>query len=531
MNGFFRTMKEKLRLSAFGNRWSGYMKKPQDLMKTCAMLSVYTMIVFNIPALALVASEVECNWNGVLIFVSVAILMLLLNYMIGYLLLWLGRVVGKVVISLSFVLNAVCLYAIHTFKAYITAPTIANVFNTNTAEASGFFSLSVVIYVLLLAVPACIYLFAKKIDYSKFRNLSLNVLASLLLIVLVVLANIHNVLWIDKNSTLLGGRIMPWSYVVNTVRHFNMKAQENKKEIPLPDAEITTTTKDVCVLIIGESARRENFSLYGYHRDTNPLLSRDSVTAYIADSEDVSTIGGVKAILDHKGTDKLYEILPNYMFRNGVDVVWRTANWGQPPLHIEKYIDHNGLADKYPGADRKYDGVLLAGLADEIRGSDKDKLLVVLHCSTSHGPKYFDKYPAEFNRFTPVCTNVEISSADKEGLVNAYDNTILYTDYLVHSVIETLRQLPDRRCCMIYVSDHGESLGENNLFMHGTMPRSLAPRQQFEIPFIVWENDSATRTKKLESVRQFYVFHTVMNWFGMQGPVYNEEMNLFEPVE
>ena len=194
------------------------------------------------------------------------------------------------------------------------------------------------------------------------------------------------------------------------------------------------------------------------------------------------------------------------------------------------YIDHNGLADKYPGADRKYDGVLLAGLADEIRESDKDKLLIVLHCSTSHGPKYFDKYPAEFNRFTPVCTNVEVSSADKEGLVNAYDNTILYTDYLVHSVIETLRQVSDRRCCMIYVSDHGESLGENDLFMHGTMPRSLAPRQQFEIPFIVWENDSATRTKELESVRQFYVFHTVMNWFGMQGPVYNEEMNLFEPV-
>ena len=79
--------------------------------------------------------------------------------------------------------------------------------------------------------------------------------------------------------------------------------------------------------------------------------------------------------------------------------------------------------------------------------------------------------------------------------------------------------------------DHGESLGENDLFMHGTMPRSLAPRQKFEIPFIVWENDSATRTKELENVRQFYVFHTVMNCFCMQGPVYNEEMNLFEPVD
>ena len=531
MKKILETIKEKLHLSAFKGRWNEYMQKPMGIMKISAILSVYIMLVFNIPAFTLVASEIGCNWNGVLIFVSVAVLMLVLNYLFCYLLLWLGRVVGKAVIALSFVVNAGCLYAIHTFKAYITEPTIANVFNTNTAEASGFFSFSAVMYVLLLAVPACIYLFVKKIDYPKFWHLSVNVLASLLVIALVLLANVRNILWVDKNSTLLGGRIMPWSYVVNTVRHFNMKAQENKKEILLPDAEIATATKDVCVLIIGESARRENFSLYGYHRDTNPLLMGDSVTAYIADSEDVSTIGGVKAILDHKKTGELYEILPNYMFRNGVDVVWRTANWGQPPLHIEKYIDHNGLADKYPGADRKYDGVLISGLADEIRESDKDKLLIVLHCSTSHGPKYFDKYPPEFNRFTPVCTNVEISSADKEGLVNAYDNTILYTDYLVHSVIETLRQVNDRRCCMIYVSDHGESLGENDMFMHGTLPRSYAPKQQYEIPFIVWENDSATRTKELESVRQFYVFHSVMNWFGMQGPVYNEEMNLFEPVE
>ncbi|MBQ5626514.1 MAG: DUF1705 domain-containing protein, partial [Bacteroidaceae bacterium] len=351
------TIKEKLGLSALKRKWNMHMQKPQGITKACAMLSIYTMVVFNIPAFALVASEVECNWNGALIFLSVALLMLVLNYLFSYLLLWLCRGVGKAIIALSFVLNAVCLYSVHTFKAYITEPTIANVFNTNTAEASGFFSLSVVIYVLLLAVLPSIYLFAKKISYSKFRYLLLNLLVSLLVIALVLLANVRNVLWIDKNSTLLGGRIMPWSYVVNTVRHFNMKAQENKKEIPLPDAVITTDSKDVCVLIIGESARRENFSLYGYHRETNPLLAGDSVTAYIADSEDVSTIGGVKAILDHKKTDELYEILPNYMFRNGVDVVWRTANWGQPPLHIDKYIDHNGLADKYPGADRKYDGV------------------------------------------------------------------------------------------------------------------------------------------------------------------------------
>lgn len=564
------------------SKWKEFRKTPQSIHKVCTILSLYTIIVFNIPAFNIVFDNIkegsgvallfaaitiliptiiylfrhlqkragnvkssiivafaflaillniECNWNGVLIFSSVLILLFVLNYLLYYILLWLGRGVGKAIISLTFIINAGCLYAINTFEAYITEPTIANVFNTNSDEASGFFSMSALIYVFFLGIPPCIYLFAKKIEYSKFWKFIVSIIGALLVVILVMFANVRNVLWIDQSATLLGGRLMPWSYIINTVRHIVIQIESNKKEIMLPDAQIMTESKDVCVLIIGESARRDNFSLYGYNRETNPLLAGDSVRAYIANSDDVSTIGGVKAIVSYKKSDDLYEILPNYLFRHGVDVVWRTANWGEPPLHIEKHIDHNGLADKYPGEDRRYDGVLLAGLAEEIENCDKNKQLIVLHCSTSHGPKYFAKYPAEFNRFTPVCTSVEVSSVNRQELTNAYDNTILYTDYLVHSVIETLKQVKDKRCCMIYVSDHGESLGENDMFMHGTLPRRYAPKQQYEIPFIVWENDSCTTTKELRQVEQFYVYHSVMNWLGIESPIYNENMNVFEPVK
>ena len=575
-------LKGKCSMQYLKSKWKMFKETPHSIKKACTILSLYTIIVFNIPAFNIVFKNikggddvawlfaaatimvpaliylfnrlqkwigqikssiiivfafiaillnVECNWNGALIFSSVAILSFILNYFLYYILLWLGRVVGKVIISFTLLLNAGCLYAINTFEAYITEPTIANVFNTKSAEASGFFSVSTIIYILLLGIPPCIYLFVKKINYSKIWHFLGNILVSLLIAVLVLCANVRNILWIDQSATLLGGRLLPWSYIINTVRHIVIVMESNKKEIILPDAKITTDSKDVCILIIGESARRENFSLYGYDRETNPLLAGDSVKAYIANSDDVSTIGGVKAIVSHKSSKDLYEILPNYLFRNGVDVVWRTANWGQPPLHIEKYIDHNGLADKYPDADRRYDGVLVAGLAEEIEACDKDKQLIVLHCSTSHGPKYFSKYPAEFEKFTPVCTSVEVSSVNRQELINAYDNTILYTDYLIHSVIETLKQVKDKRCCMIFVSDHGESLGEGDMFMHGTLPRRFAPKEQFEIPFIVWENDSCTKTKELGQVEQFYVYHSVMNWFGMESPIYNENMNVFEPVK
>lgn len=507
-----------------------FLRKPKGIKGTSLVLSIFTTLAFHIPAFKAVLDNIESGWNGVLIFASVAILMLAVNYFFYYLLLWLGRTVGKFIIAFTFIADAISLYFINTYEVLITDMMMGNVFNTRFSEAEGFFSLSAVLYILFLGIPPCIYLFAKRTDYNTFKSFLKNIGTSLLIIALVVLANMRNTLWIDNNSTQLGSLLMPWSYTVNSIRYYNKVKKRNQKEILLPDATITNDSKDVCVLIIGESARRQNFSLYGYERDTNPLLAGDSVKTYIANSAATYTTAAVKAILDHKETGKLYEILPNYLYRNGADVIWRSYNWGQPPLHIEKYITHRGLAEKYPDADARYDELLLAGLKDEINASDNNKLLIILHLSTSHGPTYNQKYPAEFETFKPVCQTVEISTADKQELLNAYDNTILYTDYIVHSVIEILKEITDRRCCMMFVSDHGESLGEDNLFMHG-MPKNIAPKEQFEIPFIVWQNDKNTGMKDFDEVEQYYVFHSVMNYLGMRSEIYNEEMNIFEPNE
>lgn len=507
-----------------------FLRKPKGIKGTSLVLSIFTTLAFHIPAFKAVLDNIESGWNGVLIFASVAILMLAVNYFFYYLLLWLGRTVGKFIIAFTFIADAISLYFINTYEVLITDMMMGNVFNTRFSEAEGFFSLSAVLYILFLGIPPCIYLFAKRTDYNTFKSFLKNIGTSLLIIALVVLANMRNTLWIDNNSTQLGSLLMPWSYTVNSIRYYNKVKKRNQKEILLPDATITNDSKDVCVLIIGESARRQNFSLYGYERDTNPLLAGDSVKTYIANSAATYTTAAVKAILDHKETGKLYEILPNYLYRNGADVIWRSYNWGQPPLHIEKYITHRGLAEKYPDADARYDGLLLAGLKDEINASDNNKLLIILHLSTSHGPTYNQKYPAEFETFKPVCQTVEISTADKQELLNAYDNTILYTDYIVHSVIEILKEITNRRCCMMFVSDHGESLGEDNLFMHG-MPKNIAPKEQFEIPFIVWQNDKNTGMKDFDEVEQYYVFHSVMNYLGMRSEIYNEEMNIFEPNE
>ena len=505
-----------------------WFQRPLSVVWFCGIISLFTLIAYHKPLFDYVTENVESGLSGVVITISFALLMLLFDFMFAMLVIKPLRMVGRVIVALSLLANGAALYFINTYEVLLTRDVMGNLFNTRVSEASGFVSVDMVIYIVLFGLLPALYVLFRKVDYGKGSTLAKSVGGALLGIVLVALVNINNVLWIDRNATKIGALIMPWSYIANTARHFHHQKMINREEIPLPDATFASDNRSVMVLVIGESARRENFSLYGYERDTNPLLRGDSVKTYIANASATSTTQAVKAILDHKRVKGLYEILPNYIYRNGVDVVWRTTNWGEPPLHIEKYRNASKLKAQYPDADGRYDGILLEGLSEEIEASASDKLLVVIHTSTSHGPTYNKKYPADFEVFTPVCTTVEMAKAERSELINAYDNTILYTDYILHSVIEVLRNVEDRESAMIYISDHGESLGEGNIYMHGMVSASMAPKEQTEIPFIVWQGSDNRHLKELDEVGHYHIFHSVMDWFDMSSEFYNEEFSIFE---
>jgi lipid A ethanolaminephosphotransferase len=499
---------------------------PTKLTLYALVLSLYTLIAFHKPLLDLVLECVERDFNGYLLVGSILLLTLAANFMVYYLLLYLLRIVGKIIIAISLIANTVALYFVNTYEVLITRDMMGNLFNTNISEASGFLSFTPLLYVALLGIAPCIYIFKRKVEYGSWRRMFANVGVAIASIAVIGVANMGNVLWIDHNAPRVGSLFLPWSYIANTIRHFHHQAMMNREEIPLPDATITNSEREVCVLVIGESARKGNFSLYGYERDTNPLLSSDSVTVYDAVASATSTTVAVKAILDHKPTGKLYEILPNYLSRNGVEVIWRSTNFGEPPLHIQNKSNLAKLRERYPDADDRYDGILLEGLREEICATTADKLLVILHTSTSHGPTYNKKYPAAFERYTPVCTTVEMSKADPQELMNAYDNTILYTDYLLHSIIEMLRSL-EQPSAMIYISDHGESLGEGNIYMHGMVSASMAPREQLDIPFIVWQSAESRELKELNEVGHHHIFHSVMDYLDLRSDIFDEEKSIF----
>ena len=163
-------------------------------------------------------------------------------------------------------------------------------------------------------------------------------------------------------------------------------------------------------------------------------------------------------------------------------------------------------------------------------GHDRDVHIadLVAHTSVKTPTALADLFLDAFEVFTPVCNTAEMSKTTREELDNAYDNTIVYTDWLVHQVIEVLRSFPDRRTCLLFISDHGESLGENNVYMHG-LPYSMAPKEQVEIPMLVWSSDKSLQYKDLPEVGQHYVYHSVLRFFGIESPVFNEELCIFAP--
>ncbi len=524
-------MKEKIKI----------LQRPISLFTFSCIVSIGTLLLFNIPFFQYAANNSnDTGGSKVFLLASLVVLMLAVNFMMTYLVMFLMRMAGRIVLAVLSLINATALYFITTYSVMMDETTIGNVFNTRYSEASAFFSWPLWLTIAVMGLLPAVFCLLQPVVYGRAKRFAACCGSSMSIVIAVALMNIGQTLWVSEHDTELGGLLQPWSYVVNSIRIANSNIDEQAEEIKLPDGTLADNEKTVVVLVIGESARKANFQLYGYKRDTNPLLSRQKgLKVFQATSCATYTTAGTKAILEPKNSSKLYEVLPNYAFRTGIDVAWRTSNWGEPPIHIEEYLSDNDLGKIYPDQDKAYDGILFAGLRERILSSKKNKVLIVLHTSTSHGPTYADQYPKEFEVYKPVGKNVEEGQKNIAMLINAYDNTIRYTDFLLDSLINTLRSLTGWNSAMMFISDHGESLGEKGLFMHG-LPMRLAPKVQYEIPFLVWTSEGfrdfkntayakeATEEELPAVLDQHYVFHSVLNLLSIQSSAYDQDFDIFK---
>ena len=228
-----------------------------------AVLSVLNFLFFHFPFFKFVFNNLDYkSFSGITIIISLVILMLVLNAFVFYLFFSLSRYVGKFLLALFFIINSISVYFINTYGVILDESMIGNVLNTKYEESSRFISNKLFIYLIFFGIIPSIYIVKAQIVTVPWKKFLKTISLTLVFLLTIIFANASNWLWIDKNSKTLGGLAMPWSYTVNISLFYIHDFKKNQKEIILPNATIKDNQKSVVVLVIGESARSQNFSLY-----------------------------------------------------------------------------------------------------------------------------------------------------------------------------------------------------------------------------------------------------------------------------
>ncbi|MCB1583723.1 MAG: phosphoethanolamine--lipid A transferase EptA [Marinicella sp.] len=500
------------------------------------LVGLFNLVVFNFPVLAYIVNQSSDFWPvGFKLLLLISALLFSLTFILFALLAIIHRMILKISIILIFIANSIALYFMSTYQVILDKSMMGNIINTRMSEAGELFTVSLLFYVIVLGVLPALILLKLRINKCSFLGYVKHSLMHLIVTAIVAYLFSSTWLWIDEHAKKLGGKILPWSYIANTARFIKEQNKKNIEYKELPPIEVISEAKQFVVLVIGETARSHNFSLYGYQRNTNPRLSMLPIIPLDnATSCSTYTTASLECILAHEEETSIwgeqFEPLPTYLSRQGVNVTWITNNWGEPKITVNSYIEAQELRDGCTHNECEYDGVLLDGIKTSMAEMVNDKVFVVLHQKGSHGPLYSQRYPQKFTNFQPECNSVDLTACSDEELVNSYDNSILYTDHFLAELINILENIKDYESTLIYISDHGESLGEGGVYLHGT-PKSMAPEYQYQIPFLVWSSTKKTLNSTIKNYTQANVFHTVLGALGLSSEVYKDQMDVYQNVK
>ncbi len=456
---------------------------------------------------------------------------------------------------------SVAAYFMDAYGVMLDTNMIHNALETDFAETFELITPKFIFYFFLLGVLPSIFILVIPIAYKPFvKQLQGNLFNILLLFILMAatLAFYYgDYAPLYRSNRHIRHLINPVNYVKSTINNVNrvIRSGSTKMKVIGLDAAIepyykNREKKTLTILVVGETARAKNFSLNGYSRLTNPILSQEDIiyfnNFYSCGTATATSVPCMFSFLTRenyndtqaKQTEGLLDILKHA----GVNVLWRNNNSGCKGV-CDRISYENMAFLKDPDLCNEsecYDEILLKGLQGYVDAIEKDTL-IVLHQKGSHGPSYYLRAPKQFQQFTPICQSSQVNECSLESVVNAYDNTILYTDYFLGRVIEFLKKNSKKfNTGMIYISDHGESLGENNMYLHG-LPYFLAPDEQIHVPFVLWLSESLLDNLEIdqnclinERTDRFShdnLFHSILGLMKINTEVYNAEMNLFRPCQ
>ena len=447
-------------------------------------------------------------------------------------------------------ISSVTSYFMDSYNAIIDTSMIHNTLHTDVAETLDLMSFKLLLYTLFLGlIPS--YLVYKT---PVFVATGLQEIKSRLVLFIVTLLSVMVLIYIFssfyssffREHKSLRYYSNPASYIYSSVKYFGEMykgSQQPLKEIGT-DADIPKTDvyRELVIFVVGETARADRFSLNGYSRETNPLLKKEQVVSFTNFwSCGTSTAVSVPCMFSIYNTSE-FDINTGKSTENVLDVL---KHAGVNLLWLDNNSSSKGVADRieyqsYKGPEKNSacdmecrDIGMLENIQSYINGHPYGDIVIVLHQMGQHGPAYYKRYPPEFEKFTPVCKTNQLEECSKEELNNAYDNAILYTDYFLSKVINTLK-LNDKQfeTAMIYASDHGESLGEKGLYLHG-LPNFIAPDSQRHVPAIIWIGKSMSdidlkEVIKVKNKRYSHdnLFHTLLGLIEINSVVYDKSMDL-----
>ena len=538
-------------------------RTPRASIWLIVFASVWMAVLGNLPLWQFLWRLPELHGaRGVLLIVGFAIMVAAATGSVLALFAW--RWTLKPAITVLLLLCALASHYMWQYGIVVDTPMLINVLQTDAHEARDQLSASLMLHLLWLAVLPIWWVWQRPTSVLPWTRQLLHNLAwcaaGVVLMCLSLMTVFQDFSSLMRNHLMMRYQINPLNSVYavldltvipsDEVSGPLQRVGEDARIVRVPPAH----KPPLLVLVLGETARSQNFSLNGYARETNPELAQLPVVSFSQVSScGTSTAESLPCMFSHLGRKgnslkrANRENLLDVLQRAGYAVLWIDNQSGckdQCARIASLRTSQIQSAEHCPNGEC-HDSVMLSLIDAEIAKLPPERrargTVVVMHQMGSHGPAYYKRSPEAFKRFMPECTQTSLSQCSQQEVINAYDNTLLYTDHFLASTVAWLeRQQTHATPAMLYVSDHGESLGENNLYLHG-LPYAVAPQTQTRVPLITWLSSgfeswrgvstTCLRQGQHRALSHDHLFHSVLGLMGVATEVYARDLDLYAACE
>ncbi|WP_303747071.1 phosphoethanolamine transferase [Stenotrophomonas pigmentata] len=500
-------------------------------------------------------SAIATNPNGVLFAVSLFALLVSVHAILFGLLIW--RWNAKLVLTVLFITTAFATHYMNSYNVYLDADMLRNVLATDHKESRELMTPALLLPLIGYGLLPTALLWRVRLRKRSWSRTLLWRVAFLLAVIVTggagTMLSFQNISALMRNHREVRYLATPVNYIIALKQNLASSSPMQKQpKLPLgTDAKAMPRAAGskprLLVLVVGETVRAQNWGLNGYARQTTPELAQTGVINFpdmhsCGTSTEVSLPCMFSPFGRHDYDEKKirgHQSLLHVLEHAGIATLWRDNQSGCKGvcegLEIQRLDDATTLGLCADG--RCMDEILLQNLADQVRAKPGDRV-VILHQLGNHGPSYFQRYPAQFRQFAPTCDTADLGKCSREDIVNSYDNAIRYTDHFLTRTIAALRGLDDYDTAMIYLSDHGESLGEKGLYLHG-VPYAIAPEEQTRVPMVMWFSPgfaadrgldmSCVRHRATQRTDQDNLFPSVLGLMQVRTSVYDPARDLFAP--